>query len=95
MPGRSFPVNDCSHYTAALRLLNRSKFSDSTKAKIRSCIIAKGKKLSCGGVKKAKSDLLSAGTSVENIESLPIFEETVALVEASMQNPGMELFLDE
>ena len=25
-PGRSFPVNDCAHYTAALRLLNRSKY---------------------------------------------------------------------
>ena len=35
-PGRSFPVNDCAHYTAALRLLNRSKFSSSTKARIRS-----------------------------------------------------------
>ena len=43
-PGRSFPVPDCAHSTAALRLLNRSKFSSSTKAKIRSCVVAKGKK---------------------------------------------------
>jgi len=47
-PGRSFPVNDCAHYTAALRLLNRYKGSDSTKAKIHSCITRKGKRLGCG-----------------------------------------------
>lgn len=42
-PGRSFPVNDKAHYLAALRLLGRAKVSESTKAKIRACIISKGK----------------------------------------------------
>jgi len=46
-PNRSFPVNDCAHYTAALRLLNRAKVSSDTKAKIRSCVNSRGKKLGC------------------------------------------------
>lgn len=45
-PGRSFPVPDCKHYSAALRLLGRYKGGGS-KDKIRSCINAKGKKLGC------------------------------------------------
>jgi len=91
-PGRSFPVNDCAHYTAALRLLNRSKFSSSTKAKIRSCVNAKGKKMGCGGAKKAKSYLIEQGVDVEDIINLSIFESTRLLVEESIKNPEMELF---
>lgn len=91
-PGRSFPVNDCAHYTAALRLLNRSKFSSSTKAKIRSCVNAKGKKMGCGGAKKAKSFLIEQGVEVEDIINLSIFDDTRQLVEESIKNPDMELF---
>lgn len=91
-PGRSFPVNDCAHYTAALRLLNRSKFSSDTKAKIRSCVNAKGKKMGCGGARKAKSYLIEQGVNVEDIINLSIFESTRQLVEESIKNPEMELF---
>lgn len=90
-PGRSFPVNDCAHYTAALRLLNRSKFSSSTKAKIRACVNRKGKAMGCGGAKKAKSAFEEAGGVLEEIITLDIFKETVKLVEASIEKPGMEL----
>lgn len=45
-PDRSFPVNDCAHYTAALRLLGRYKGSGD-KSKIRACIEREGKKLDC------------------------------------------------
>lgn len=91
-PDRSFPINDCNHYTAALRLLNRSKFSSSTKAKIRSCVNAKGKKMGCGGAKKAKSNLIEQGVDVEDIINLEIFESTRQLVEESLKNPELELF---
>ena len=91
-PGRSFPVNDCAHYTAALRLLNRSKFSSSTKAKIRSCVNAKGKKMGCGGAKKAKSYMIENGINIDEIIGLSIFDETRRLVEESENNPGMDLF---
>jgi hypothetical protein len=45
-PERSFPVHDCAHYTAALRLISRYKGPGSKDA-IRSCVESKGKKLGC------------------------------------------------
>jgi hypothetical protein len=88
LPGsRAFPVPDCSHYTAALRLLNRSKFSEGTKAKIHACVIKKGKALGC--TKKEKSFLTEE--DISGIIELEIFKETRELVEQSIQNPDMEL----
>lgn len=88
-PGRSFPVNDCAHYTAALRLLNRSKFSDSTKKGIHSCITRRGKALGC--VKKEKSDIGLTEAEINDIISLDIFTETRDLVAQSIETPGMDL----
>lgn len=50
-PGQSFPVNDCSHYSAALRMLPRFK-GEGDKSEIRACIESKGRKLGCPGAKK-------------------------------------------
>lgn len=86
-PNRSFPCNDCSHVVAAKRMLNRSKYSDSTKAKIRACINRKSKALNCSG--KEKSD------DIESLINLPIFESTRKMVEESINNPGMELDFPE
>lgn len=47
-PGRSFPAHDRAHVIAGLRLLGRSKFSDSTKAKIRACLLRKGRRFGVG-----------------------------------------------
>lgn len=47
-PGRSFPVPDCDHYTAALRMLPRYE-GPGDRNKIRACIIGKGRKLDCPG----------------------------------------------
>lgn len=94
-PGRSFPITDCAHYTAALRLLNRSKFSDATKAKIRSCVMSKGKKMNCPGANDKKKE--TSGYITSDIQSLydsPEFESTKKLVEESIANPGMDLEFD-
>lgn len=56
-PDRSFPVVDCAHYTAALRLLDRAKLSSDQKARVRACIIRRGKALGCPGAKE-KGDCL-------------------------------------
>jgi len=85
-PGRSYPVNDCAHYTAALRLLNRGKYSDATKAKIKSCIIRRGKAMGC--VKKEKS------ADIEELIKSDIFKATIKSVELSLKNPGMDLNFD-
>jgi hypothetical protein len=57
-PERSFPVNDCAHFTAALRLLGRYK-GPGDKSEIRACIQRKGKRLGCGGSSQdsASSDM--------------------------------------
>lgn len=49
-PNRSFPVNDCAHYTAAKRLLSRYK-GPGDKSSILSCINRKGKALGCASSK--------------------------------------------
>ncbi len=53
-PGRSFPVPDCAHVTAARRLIGRAKVSDGTKSKILGCVSRKAKALGCEGKSKKK-----------------------------------------
>lgn len=43
-PGRSFPAHDKSHVIAGLDLINKSKFSDETKAKITANLYRKGQR---------------------------------------------------
>lgn len=87
-PQKSFPINDCTRYTAALRLLNRSKFSDATKKKIKACIIRKGKKLGCPGAKEKSSYLTKEIIELYDSEE---WASTKELIEKSLENPGMEL----
>lgn len=91
-PGRSFPVNDCAHYTAALRLLNRSKFSSSTKAKIRACVMRKGKQMGCSGAKKEKSYFITK--AMKEMFEEPEWKETMQLIIQADENPGMDLEFD-
>lgn len=51
-PGRSFPVPDCAHVTAAKRLIGRAKASAATKEKIMACVNRKAKAMGCGSSKK-------------------------------------------
>lgn len=83
-PGRSFPVNDCAHYTAALRMLSRSKYSDATKAKIRACVNRKGKAMGCTKKKEKSED-------IEALINSDVFKTTRDMVEESINNPGMGL----
>jgi len=52
-PGRSFPVPDCSHYSAAKKLIGRYK-GEGDKSSIMTCIERKGKALGCPGATKTK-----------------------------------------
>jgi hypothetical protein len=54
-PGRSFPVPDCAHVTAARRLIGRFKSTMDAKAKIMSCVNRKAKSLGCDKDKDAAS----------------------------------------
>lgn len=55
-PGKSFPVPDCAHVTAARRLIGRAKVSDGTKSKILACVSRKAKAMGCGGKEKKDAD---------------------------------------
>jgi hypothetical protein len=74
-PGRSFPVPDCAHYTAALRLLGRAKVSESTRSKIRACVMRKGESLSC-----STSDNMSE-QQIEDIINSESFDDTHDMIE--------------
>jgi len=54
-PGKSFPVPDCAHVTAARRLIGRYKGGGS-KESILSCVSRKAKALGCGGSDSKKKD---------------------------------------
>lgn len=66
-PGRSFPVNDCAHYTAAKRLLGRYE-GEGDKDKILACIERKGRKLGC-----------SNGKASDSVVDFKVGEETFGL----------------
>ena len=96
-PGRSFPISDCKHVATAKAYLGRSKFSDSTKAKIAACINRKAKALKCGGDKKAKASEEALPRFVElsyeekKLYGSDVFAETKALVELSIKYPGKDV----
>lgn len=66
-PERSFPVPDCAHVTAALRLLGRYKGSGD-KSKIRSCVMAKAKKMNCKTLDSKKKEDTSNSPALTEIQ---------------------------
>lgn len=75
-PGRSFPVNNCEHYTSALRLIGRAKVSEATKSKILACVRRKGKELGCTD----NSDCLTE-EQFEELIATEEFEDTHEFIE--------------
>lgn len=83
-PGRSFPVPDCAHVTAARRLIGRAKVSSSTKSKILACVSRKAKSMGCGSKDYQDSDIeqiLESSIWDETKELLQWLEETEAKTE--------------
>jgi len=64
---RSFPVGDCSHVVAALRLVSRYK-GPGSKAKIRACVERRGRALKCGGASEDR-DCLSLTEQLEQAKT--------------------------
>ena len=87
-PDRSFPAHDKAHVTAGLRLLNRSNFSSSTKAKIKACLFRKGKK---HGITPAKDELQETPNLMTYRMDDSFTEEELAAIKAWFdQNPKAE-----
>jgi len=78
-PGRSFPVPDCAHVTAALRLLNRAKVSSSTKAKIRACVMRKSRSMNCKTTQKKNNS--NEPDDIDKLIESEIFKDTRDTIE--------------
>lgn len=96
-PERSFPVNDCAHVTAAKRLLNRAKLSDSQKAKVLSCVEKKSVSLKCD-IEKDSNDFNKEISSLkEEIKALKEKlsssdekkEDTISIADVVVENPSI------
>lgn len=87
-PGRSFPVPDCAHVTAARRLIGRYKGSAATKAKILACVSRKAKSLGCNGKDEAvKNDEIEQLILNEDFDST---REIMAFTEACYLDSSVE-----
>lgn len=80
-PDRSFPVNNCAHYTAAKRLLGRYK-GPGDKSSIRACIERKGKKLGCTSSSKSDSTDVPVDTDTKKNDN----DEVVIKLERQIEN---------
>lgn len=90
-PNRSFPVTDCEHVRVARAYLNRSKFSESTKQKIKTCINKKAQKFKCGTENASYGDTFSfkdLTVSEINLSKAEIFKTTNDLMLSSLAVPG-------
>ncbi len=88
-PGRSFPAHDKAHVTAGLRLLNRSNFSDATKAKIKACLYRKGKRY---GIVPTQDELqLDPDILVRGVDDEWTPEQKVELETFFKDNPDADL----
>jgi hypothetical protein len=89
-PERSFPVNDCAHYTAALRLLNRYRGSGD-KSKIRACVERKGKRMGCGSKNKDEtqaSEYVAPG-AFDHLEDAELLDAVAGVLQA-IEERGLE-----
>lgn len=88
-PGRSFPAHDKAHVTAGLRLLNKSNFSDSTKAKIKACLYRKGKRY---GIVPSKDELTeNPDLLIVGLEDEWTSDQLVELENFFKDNPDADL----
>lgn len=89
-PGRSFPVPDCAHYTAALRLLNRAKVSESTRAKIRSCVNRKGEQMGCGNSSDSTDEYIESILNSESFDETHEVLDFIEMIEDSQEFQTLE-----
>ena len=93
-PNKSFPCNDCKHIAIAKSYLSRSKFSESTKKKIATCINRRAKILKCDVSKKAKAEDLNyfnMAADEKRLYNSKVFNTTRKLVHQSFKEEGMDL----
>ncbi len=89
-PGRSFPVPDCSHVTAARRLIDRAKLSSSQKARVLGCVDRKAKNMNCDG---DSCTIVTADSIITQIQDFSDFD-FITIVDSvinSLKDRGISL----
>ena len=90
---RSFPVGNCSHVVAALRLVSRYK-GPGSKAKIRACVERRGRALKCGGASEDK-DFLSLTEQLEQAK-MQVTQLTIQLTDEKVfEHPKVKETLED
>jgi anti-sigma28 factor (negative regulator of flagellin synthesis) len=93
-PGRSFPVPDCAHVTAARRLIGRAKVSAATKQRILACVSRKAKALGCGGSsKKMKNEAVSStndSVTMDNLHAVRLMQRLLSVIEEDEFVPSQD-----
>lgn len=69
-PGKSFPVTDCAHVTAARRLIGKASVSTDTKSKILACVSRKASAMGCGGPKKDEVSIVDALVAAKLLDAV-------------------------
>jgi hypothetical protein len=91
-PNRSFPVPDCSHVTAARRLIGQAKASGETKAKIMACVNSKSGKMKCG----KSEDYLDLEQQFDELKKqYSLLSEKLALVVNKLEEKNISSSNDE
>jgi hypothetical protein len=92
-PGRSFPVPDCAHVTAARRLIGRAKVGSSTKSKILACVSRKAKQLGCGGSKDSDDEIRDL-IATEEFKETRVLIKFLEDIEASRETRAEDEVVD-
>ena len=86
-PGRSFPVPDCAHVTAARRLIGRAKLTADQKDRVLACVARKAKNMSCDSSEQTVSTDASTVTPCASCEALQKdYENALLRIEALQQD---------
>lgn len=103
-PGRSFPVPDCAHVTAARRLIGRAKVGSSTKASILACVSRKAKSLGCSVKTNDATDETNVqipvacpqcATDIKAIEDAALTQVTTLQTEIDLHKDHLEALRQE
>jgi hypothetical protein len=94
-PGRSFPVPDCAHVTAARRLVGRAKVSDATKEKILACVSRKAKRLKCAAPSKKGKDSQAPQSDIKSADEQKFTDRATKFIDTVVAQQDAALNKEE
>lgn len=84
-PDRSFPVSDCAHVTAARRLVEKAKLSDSQKELVLAAVDSRAKAMECDSKDNCKKNCNCSTINKDYVEALKSIDALRVEVESLKQ----------